>query len=95
MANGNISSMKSVLKVDKAGRIVLPLAVRRRFHLENGSSLGLEVGPDSIVLRPKSRTVYLMEDHGMMVHEGEPAGGMENIVGQVRQSRDRDVGGIG
>jgi hypothetical protein len=50
--------------------------VRRHFHLESGSLLDLEIARDAIVLRPQAREATLVEENGLLVHEGEPTGGV-------------------
>ena len=40
------------LKIDKAGRIVLPKHLRERLQLRAGSSLEVEERPEGLVLRP-------------------------------------------
>jgi AbrB family looped-hinge helix DNA binding protein len=40
------------LKIDKAGRIILPKPVRDRLQLREGSELDLEEHPDGVTLRP-------------------------------------------
>jgi len=51
MVRAIINGMTTV-KIDKAGRIVLPKPVRERFHLREGSELELEERSDGLTLRP-------------------------------------------
>ena len=85
--------MKKTLTLDMAGRIVLPQPVRERFHLHRGSTLELDVEPDAIVLRPSIRKASVVEEDGLLVHEGEPTGDLLTAVEAARARRDRDVGG--
>ena len=87
--------MTKKLKMDAAGRIALPRAVRRHFHLESGSLLDLEIARDAIVLRPQAREATLVEENGLLVHEGEPTGDLLNSVEAARRRRDHDVSGQG
>ena len=87
--------MKTTLTIDAAGRIVLPQPVRRQFHLRRGSTLDLEVDPDAIILRPTHRTGVLVEDDGLLIHEGQPEGDVAAALGEARTRRDRDILGSG
>jgi AbrB family looped-hinge helix DNA binding protein len=93
MANGIFNGMKKSLKVDAAGRVVLPQPVRRHFHLEAGAMLDLEVNQETIILRPRSRAAALVEEDGLLVHDGEPSGELLGVVEAVRRRRDRDTAG--
>ncbi|MBI2192945.1 MAG: AbrB/MazE/SpoVT family DNA-binding domain-containing protein [Planctomycetes bacterium] len=83
--------MKKTLTLDSAGRLVIPLPVRKQFQLVRGSALELEVRPDAIVLRPQSHPVGLVEQDGLLVHQGEPAGDLLNAIEMVRGQRDSDL----
>jgi AbrB family looped-hinge helix DNA binding protein len=85
--------MKTRLQIDAAGRIVLPQPVRRRFHLERGSLLDLEIAEDAIILRPRRHEATLVEEEGFLIHEGEPCGDMTAAVEDARSKRDREVSG--
>jgi AbrB family looped-hinge helix DNA binding protein len=94
MACGTLDGMKSALHVDKAGRVVLPQAVRRQFHLTAGDRLDLEVVSDGIFLRSHSRQAGLVEEKGLLVHNGEPDGDLLGVVELVRSGRDESVSGL-
>ena len=85
--------MKTEIMIDHAGRLILPQPARLQFHLTRGSILDLEVGPEAIVLRPRLRTPTLVEEHGLLVHEGQPVEDMLHAVEKSRHRRDRDVMG--
>lgn len=86
--------MKTSISVDKAGRVVLPQQVRRQFHLVAGDRLDLEIRPDGIFLRSRSRRADLVEENGLLVHEGEAVGDLAQAVELARASRDADVLGL-
>lgn len=71
MANGLAYGMKNTLTIDSAGRFVLPQPVRKRFHLDPGAVVELDVMPDAIILRPRAHDAFLVEEQGLLVHEGE------------------------
>ena len=89
-----IDGMKTILSVDKAGRIVLPQQVRRQFNLSPGDKLDLEVTPDGIFLRARSRRGDLVEENGLLVHEGEAAGDLVQAIELARAGRDADLSGL-
>jgi AbrB family looped-hinge helix DNA binding protein len=93
MVNGILFGMKKKLKIDAAGRIVLPRPVRRHFHLESGSILDLAVEGDAIVLRPQTYEATLVEENGLLVHEGETSGDLVDSLETARRQRDREVSG--
>lgn len=86
--------MRKSITIDRAGRIVLPQRVRRHFHLEAGDELDLEVVPEGIFLRSRSVPAGLVEENGLLVHEGEATGELADAVEIARASRDADVLGL-
>lgn len=83
--------MRNLLKVDAAGRVVLPQPVRKRFHLQPGSQVEIIVEPDGIRLRPKTPAPSLTYEDGLLVHEGEPVGDLLHAVEEARAHRDEQV----
>lgn len=73
---------------------MLPKPVRRQFHLTSGSLLDIEIERDAIILRPRSHEATLVEEKGLLVHEGEPTGDLLFAVEAARQRRDRDLSGL-
>ena len=53
MSYDTLSAMDHPIKLDSAGRIVLPAEVRRRLNLRTGSRLQLEVVAERIELTPE------------------------------------------
>jgi len=94
MPFGISNAMKSAISIDKAGRLVLPQQVRRRFHLVAGDSLDLEIVTDGIFLRTHSRQADLVEENGLLVHEGEVIGDLAQSVELTRTERDANVLGL-
>ena len=58
------------LKIDKAGRIVLPKPVRDRFGLRAGSDLELAEEAGALVLKPAVNKPALLRVGGLWVHQG-------------------------
>ena len=86
--------MTNAIPIDKAGRLVIPQQVRRQFHLVAGDLLDVEIVPDGIFLRAHSRQADLVEEDGLLVHEGEAAGDLAQAVELARAGRDADVLGL-
>ena len=84
------------LKMDKAGRIVLPKKVRERLRLRPGATLTMEERPEGILLRPVARRASLVEEQGILVHLGQaPADYIWSCaVEDERDERLADVAGL-
>ena len=59
------------LKVDKAGRVILPKPVRDRLGLQAGSDLEVAETPDGLLLKPANRKPSLVRKGSFWVHMGE------------------------
>jgi AbrB family looped-hinge helix DNA binding protein len=94
MPIGNHNGMKTGVSIDKAGRIVLPHHVRRQFHLLAGDRLDVEIRPDGVFLRSRSRHGDLVEENGLLVHGGEATDDLMRAVERARADRDADVLGL-
>jgi AbrB family looped-hinge helix DNA binding protein len=94
MPYGIYNAMKSAIPIDKAGRLILPQQVRRQFHIAAGDWLDMEVVSDGIFLRAHSRQADLMEENGLLVHEGEAVGDLAQIVEGIRTDRDAELLGL-
>jgi AbrB family looped-hinge helix DNA binding protein len=63
------------LKMDRAGRVILPKPVRDRLGLHAGSDLEIQETQEGVVLRPADRRPSLVKKGSFCVHTGEiPAG---------------------
>lgn len=81
------------LKVDKAGRVVLPKPVRDELQLSPGDALELESSEQQIVLRPVRGHGPLRKKRGVWVFRtGEPlsAEAVNQTLAKVRRERDHD-----
>ena len=65
-----ITIMPSTITIDAAGRLVVPLPVRRRLHLVAGSRLRITEGPHSILLEPEHEEARIEEKGGILVVGG-------------------------
>ena len=83
--------MNTTVSMDKAGRIVLPKAVREELQLTPGNALDLEVAEDRIVLRPARSKPRMYKKQGIWVlHTGAPmpADVVENTIKKIRKERE-------
>ena len=81
------------LRIDKAGRIVLPKPIRDSWGLHEGSELELVDGPDGVLLRPTQQGPSLVYEDGMLVHTGKLPQGFDwmRLVDDDREERMRKV----
>jgi AbrB family looped-hinge helix DNA binding protein len=94
MAYAIINGM--TLRIDKAGRIILPKPIRDRLQLREGSELALEEHPDGLVLRPVERKSSMVQEHGVWVHQGQAPSGFDwdTIVDTIRDQQIKDASGL-
>lgn len=84
------------IKIDKAGRLVLPKPVRDRFRLRAGANLELEEHPEGLILRPVARRASMAQEKGIWVHLGKIPEGLDwdELVDAVREERLKDATGL-
>ena len=84
------------LKVDKAGRIILPKPIRDRLQLRAGSDLELQEIPGGVVLKPVEQRPSLVRRNGLLVHQGKAPRGFDwaEMVDAVREDRLKDATGL-
>jgi AbrB family looped-hinge helix DNA binding protein len=83
----------STLTMDKAGRFVLPKAVRDAHQLQPGDALEIESLQDRIVLRPRRGNKGLHKKQGIWVFSsgtGEPVSAetTDGILQEIRRERE-------
>jgi AbrB family looped-hinge helix DNA binding protein len=81
------------LTIDKAGRLVLPKAIRDEMQLRPGDTLEMENSEDRIVLRPRRGTTGLHKKQGIWVFSsgaGVPisAEATDGILERIRRERE-------
>jgi AbrB family looped-hinge helix DNA binding protein len=83
--------VNAIVTLDKAGRLILPKAVRDELHLAAGDTLKLEIQGERLVLSPVSTPVGLQREHGFWVyHTGKVIDlDIPDLIEQVREERDR------
>lgn len=75
------------LKMDKAGRVILPKPLRDRLGLREGSDLEITEIPEGLVLKPAEQRPSLVKKQGLWVYTGELPSGFD-IVKAVRDDRE-------
>ncbi len=84
------------LKIDNAGRVILPKPVRDRLQLRGGSELEMEETPDGIVLKPMERRPSMIKKDGLWVHTGKvpPEFDIVQAIRDDREERIRKLAGL-
>ena len=77
-----------VLRVDKAGRVVLPKPIRDHFGLRAGSALEVTVKSEGVVLTPERERPALMKRGGLLVHTGEPEADLSDLRKIIEEDRE-------
>ena len=86
--------MKSKVTVDRAGRIVLPKALRDELQLSPGDSLDLAVRGNEVTLRPARSARALQKEQGIWVFRvGSPLTETETqeTLESIRAQRQRRI----
>jgi len=85
--------MKQKLSLDKAGRVVLPKALRDQMHLGPGDDLLIESEGERITLRPVRPQATLKKEYGVWVFQGEPSDeSIPDLIEREREKRARELG---
>lgn len=78
------------LKIDKAGRIVLPKPTRERLGLQAGMDLEMSEGPGGVILKPVHRRPSLVKEGRFLVHSGRLPRGYD-IVKAIEDDREEHL----
>ena len=91
MAYAIINGME--IRIDKAGRIVVPKPLRERLGLRPGSELEVIEQPEGVLLKRVEPRPSLVKLDGLWVHQGktEPGTNWERILEDVREERTESV----
>ena len=84
------------VKIDKAGRIVLPKPIRDRLRLRQGSDLELEERPEGLLLKPVDQKPSMTRKNGILVHLGKLPEDFDwdNMVNADREDRIKYLSGL-
>jgi len=77
--------------IDKAGRVVIPKAVRDELGLEPGGSVEIAIDGEQVTMRAVRTTSRLRKKQGVWVfHTGEPMPEnlAKDVIREIRDERD-------
>jgi AbrB family looped-hinge helix DNA binding protein len=91
MAYGIISGM--MVRIDRAGRIVVPKPLRERLGFKPGAELEATERPEGMLLKRVAQRPSMAKVDGLWVHQGtpEPGANWERIFEDVRGERIESV----
>ena len=84
------------LKIDKAGRVVLPKPVRDRFGMKAGTDLEMQVTTEGVMLTPVQQRPSLVNRNGLLVHRGKLPKGHDwnRLIEDNREDQMRKLAGL-
>jgi len=91
---GIIPLVNAMVNVDKAGRLVLPKAVRDEMRISPGDALELHTSENNIVLRPARSQHRLYKKNGIWVlHTGSPVTTetVRDTIREIREERENQI----
>ncbi len=85
--------MNTKLTLDKAGRLVLPKAIRESLRVGPGDTLEVESDEDRVILHPVRVRAGLSKEQGVWVfRSGTPANtSISKLIEEQRDQRTQDV----
>ena len=94
MVRGILNGM--TLKIDKAGRIVVPKPMRERLGLRAGMDIEVAESSEGLTLKPAKDRPAMIKVDGFWVHQGEPPKGFDwsRMIEEHREERHRKVLGL-
>ncbi len=77
------------LRIDKAGRIVVPKPLRERLGFKPDTELEAVEHPEGVLLKRVQQQPSMVKVHGLWVDQGraEPGANWERILEDVREER--------
>ena len=91
MVHGIVYGME--LRIDKAGRIVVPKPLRERLGFKPDTELEAIEQPAGVLLKRVEQRPSMVEVDGLWVHQGsaEPGANWERILEDMREGRIESV----
>jgi AbrB family looped-hinge helix DNA binding protein len=88
---GIINGME--LRIDKAGRIVVPKPLRERLGFKPDTEIEVVEQAEGVLLKRVEQRPSMMKVDGLWVHQGiaEPAANWDRIIEDVREERTASV----
>ncbi len=81
--------------LDRFGRVVIPMAVRKDIGLEPGAVLRVDKEDGKILLEPLTDEPRLVEKRGVLVFTGAATGDLDSAIDAQRKHRSKKVGPSG
>lgn len=84
-----------IITIDRAGRVVVPKALRDRFNLTAGSELEIKAAGDGLKLRRVGTEASLVRKDGILVHHGSARVTIDvgEFIRAEREARARTMAG--
>jgi AbrB family looped-hinge helix DNA binding protein len=81
------------LRIDKAGRIVVPKTLRERLGFKPDTELEAVEQPDGVLLKRVGQQPSMVKVDGLWVHQGraEPGANWHGLLEDVREERIESV----
>lgn len=91
MVYGTVNGMQ--LRIDKAGRIVVPKPLRERMGFKPDADLEAIEQPEGVLLKRVEQRPSMVKVDGLWVHQGraEPGANWERVLEDLREGRIESV----
>ena len=91
MVSGIVNGME--LRIDKAGRLVVPKPLRERLGFKPDTELEAVEQPEGVLLKRVEQRPSMVKVDGLWVHQGsaEPGANWERMLEDVREERIESV----
>jgi AbrB family looped-hinge helix DNA binding protein len=84
--------MTTKITLDRAGRVLIPKALREELQLGSGDALELISEGEEITLRPVRPKALLKKERGVWVYQGEPSrASIPDVIDRQREQRLRGL----
>ena len=86
-----MATERIIIPIDKAGRVVLPKGLRKRWGLEGGNEFEVIEEESRIILKPLEKQPKLVRKKGVLVFAPEEENPKEaqDLIHKIREERDR------
>src|SRR5207302_8577406 len=86
-------SVSTTITIERAGRLVLPKAIREALRVGEGDSFEIEREDDRIVLSPVRTRAGLHKEHGVWVYRSGTAADVSipDLIDRQRDQRTREL----
>jgi len=81
------------LRIDKAGRVILPKPVRDRLGLREGTALEMQETQDGVILKAVENRPAMTRRDGLWIYTGELPAGFDTVQA-IRDDREDRIRGL-